>query len=199
MIFNEFIDKYDKIGSVVLLEGKRDVKESDKISLINFGRLLADMTRNIVFRSGNADGADFYFTKGVYEIASERIQIITPYKGHKNQKNLGYDIIDIDDINLAEEPLLIRQTIEVSKGKNIINKYLNGEKDRNSVKAPYLLRDTAKVLGVGHFTPANFAFFYDDLENPKKGGTGHTMKICEMNGVPFLTQETWLSWLNKKS
>lgn len=171
MTLDAFLERYDKEGSVVLLEGKRSVKEKDKLLLIALGRLLAEKSRHIIFRSGNADGADFYFTQGVFECAPERIQIITPYKGHKKKNNLGYDIIDIDTVNLAEEPEIINQTIEISKGKSIINKYLEGEKGRNSAKAPYLLRDTAKVLGVGHFKPAVFAFFYDDLEIPKKGGT----------------------------
>jgi hypothetical protein len=38
--------------------------------------------------------------------------------------------------------------------------------------------------------------FYDDLANPKSGGTGHTMKVCEIENVPYITQTTWMNWLD---
>ncbi len=42
--------------------------------------------------------------------------------------------------------------------------------------------------------PATFGILYDDLENPMKGGTGHTMHVCEQNRIPIIDQRTWLKW-----
>ncbi|MBW1660271.1 MAG: hypothetical protein JRJ48_07220, partial [Deltaproteobacteria bacterium] len=58
MTLDQFIDRYDKEGAVVLLEGKRKVPEDDKEKLIALGRLLASRTKKMIFRSGNAQGAD---------------------------------------------------------------------------------------------------------------------------------------------
>ncbi len=41
MTFKEFIERYDKEKSVVLLEGKREVSETDKEKLRELGRLLS--------------------------------------------------------------------------------------------------------------------------------------------------------------
>ena len=78
----------------------------------------------------------------------------------------------------------------------MIDKYVGGAKDRFSIKAAYIIRDTVKVTGTqSGVAPTTFAFFYDDEQNPKTGGTGHTMEICELNKVPYLTQKVWMEWL----
>lgn len=58
MTFQEFIDAYDQEGSVVLLEGKRTVLTTDAPILTALGKQLAESTRWMRFRSGNAPGAD---------------------------------------------------------------------------------------------------------------------------------------------
>jgi len=40
MTLDQFVTTYDIAGSVVLLEGKRDVKSDDQESLVQLGRLL---------------------------------------------------------------------------------------------------------------------------------------------------------------
>ena len=47
------------------------------------------------------------------------------------------------------------------------------------MKAAYIIRNTIKVTGTSAIPPASFALFYDDLENPGTGGTGHTIDICK--------------------
>lgn len=78
---------------MVLLEGKRDVPVTEKDKLIVLGCLLAESTTNILFRSGNAAGADFYFSQGVSEINPNHLQVITPYSGHRNKQNKVDDSI----------------------------------------------------------------------------------------------------------
>ena len=147
------------------------------------------------FRSGNADGADFYFSQGVLQIAPERLQVITPYDNHRQKQNNAYETISLDQINLVNEPEVIYQSKNNKKTKTLVDKYVGGAKDQFSIKAAYIIRDTVKVTGTNSgILPANFAFFYDDIDNPKTGGTGHTMEICRLNKVPYLTQIEWTQW-----
>ena len=37
--------------------------------------------------------------------------------------------------------------------------------------------------------------FYEDLENPMQGGTGHTQRVCLENNIPFFNQTTFFKWL----
>lgn len=48
MTLKEFIKKYDKQHAVVLLEGKRNVLETDKEKLTALGKLLATKTKKNV-------------------------------------------------------------------------------------------------------------------------------------------------------
>jgi 5'(3')-deoxyribonucleotidase len=52
--------------------------------------------------------------------------------------------------------------------------------------------------------PIDLAFFYEDYENRKSGGTGRTIEICQKDNVPFLARKEWMRWfknnwkMNKK-
>ncbi len=191
----DFKKKYDKKNSVVLLEGKRNVAKEDAGKLSELGRLLALNTRHILFRSGNADGADYLFSQGVAGIDSSRLQVITPYRGHRRKYILSDNVISLDDIDLSSEPEIIRQTCINKRYESLVGLYLSGKKDQSTVKAPYLLRDTLKVMGTKEMHKASFAVFYDDLEGEMSGGTGHTMFMCRQNKVPFINQKIWFDWL----
>ncbi len=65
------------------------------------------------------------------------------------------------------------------------------------MNAAYILGDTIKAIGSKEIAPATFGIFYDDLDDPKTGGTGHTMKICEQNGIEVIDQRIWFKWLKK--
>lgn len=195
MELTEFIEKYNCKKSIILLEGKRNVLESDKEKLIQLGNLLASCLPSATFRSGNADGADFYFSRGVLQIAPERLQVITPYENHRQKTNNAYETISLDQIDLLNEPEVVYQSKNNKKTKSLIDKYVAGAKDRFSIKAAYIIRDNVKVTGTkSGVPPINFAFFYDDEQKPKTGGTGHTMEICEINKVPYFTQKDWGKW-----
>jgi hypothetical protein len=58
-----------------------------------------------------------------------------------------------------------------------------------------MIRDTAKVLGCGDWGPATAGLFYDDLANPLKGGTGHTMLLCRKFQIPVFDQKIWFEWI----
>ncbi|MBK8701150.1 MAG: hypothetical protein IPN29_17075 [Saprospiraceae bacterium] len=68
MTLSTFLSQYDTPGSIGLLEGKRNVLEADKEKLVSLGKLITLKSRHITFRSGNAGGADEYFSAGVAEV-----------------------------------------------------------------------------------------------------------------------------------
>lgn len=195
MTLTDFLDKYDIPGAIVLLEGKREVLEEDKAYLTRLGKLLAEKSKHILFRSGNASGADLYFSQGVAEIDSNRLQIVTPYSTHRKKQSQTYNSVSMDDINMAEEPEVVYQSKSNNMMDKLVDQYVAGKKDRFSIKAAYIIRDTVKVIGTKDIPPATFGIFYDDLSNPGKGGTGHTMNVCRMNNVPLIDQTGWLAWV----
>ena len=197
MTLKEFIRQFDKSNSIVLLEGKRNVLEADKEKLKALGRLLASKTVKITFRSGNADGSDQLFSDGVTSVDNKRLQVITPYSGHRQKNNQAYETISLDNINIASEPEVVYQSKSNKKTEKLIDQFVSGDKNRYSIKAAYIIRDTVKAIGTKEIKPATFGIFYDDLENPMTGGTGHTMNICEQNGISIINQKTWFKWLTQ--
>jgi len=195
MTLQNFIEKYDTDNAIVLLEGKRNVLKEDEQKLIDLGKLLASLTSKMTFRSGNADGADQFFSQGVALINPQRLQVITPYSSHRKKTNLAYDSISLDEINLTEEPEIVYHSKRHKKTQNLVEKYVAGNRDQFAKKAAYIIRDTVKVLGTQQIKPASFGIFYDDLSKPMDGGTGHTMRVCIENNIPQINQTTWFNWL----
>jgi hypothetical protein len=197
MKFKDFIKQYDKDNSIVLLEGKRNVLETDKEKLVSLGKLLAKTTSKMIFRSGNADGSDYYFSVGISAVDNSRLQVITPYKGHREKSNQAYETISLDEINVAAESEVAYQSKSNKKTEKLIDQYISGARDRFSIKAAYIIRDTIKAIGTKEIKPATFGIFYDDLDKPKEGGTGHTMNVCEQNNIPIIDQKIWINWLKE--
>lgn len=195
MKIEDLLSKIDHSHSVILLEGKRKVLYEDQPKLKALGRLLAEQTKYIKFRSGNAKGADLLFSQGVAEVDPNRLEVIVPYTGHFKNQTLTKQIISLDDVNLAAEPKVIYETRKNEKTKSLVDPYLEGNKSGWVKKVAYIFRDTIKVIGTSNIPPATFAIFYDDLENKRQGGTGHTMQICEDNNIPFIDQRIWMAWL----
>lgn len=195
MKFSDFIEKYDHPGSIILLEGKRIVRKEDEQNLIEVAIKMAKNSKHILFRSGNASGADFYFTKGITSVDPKRMQVITPYTGHRSKQNYAAETFSLEDINLAAEPDVVYQSKANKKMESLVSKYLAGNIDQYSIKAAYIIRDTVKVLGTEKIPPANFALFYDDLTDPRKGGTGHTINVCIQSNVPHINQTVFFNWV----
>ena len=196
MKLEEFINSFDFDNSIILLEGKRNVLESDKKKLIEFGRLLASRTSKMIFRSGNADGSDQLFSDGVVLVDNKKLQQITPYSGHRSKFNHAYTTYCLDDINILSDSEIVFQSKSNKKTENLIDKYIAGNKNQYTIKASYIIRDTVKVIGTDQIKPATFGIFYDDLNCPMSGGTGHTMNVCNQKNIPFIDQRVWFNWLN---
>ena len=201
MTVEKFVRLFDKEGMVILLEGKRNVLDFDKNKLVSIARLLASSTKNCVFRSGNADGADKYFKEGVLSIDPKRFQAIVPFKDHmksvKEEPGL-YERISLDEINLAKEPGVLYESKRNKKQKGLVESFEKGIDQKNAIKGAYIIRDTLKVTGAPSqaILPASFGIFYDDLRDPKNGGTGHTMLVCDNQLVPYVDQRVWGKWIN---
>ena len=151
----------------------------------------------MVFRSGNAEGSDQFFSDGVTAVDSKRLQVITPYSGHRQKTNQAYETFSLDDINIAAEPEVVYQSKSNKKTEKLIDKFVSGEKNRYTIKAAYIIRDTIKAIGTDKIKPATFGIFYDDLDNPMSGGTGHTMNVCAQNNIPLIDQKIWFKWLTE--
>lgn len=194
-VFKDFIEKFDQPEAVVLLEGKRKVKPVDEEKLILVGKLLAENTKHMVFRSGNAKGADELFAKGVCSVDPTRMQVITPYTDHRKKTNEAGTTYSLDKIDIVSEPQIIYQSKANKKNSGLIDQYASGADNLSAQKGAYIIRDTVKVIGTKDIPKASFGIFYVDTEDPESGGTGHTMMVCKNNGVMLITQTTWFHWL----
>jgi hypothetical protein len=196
MDFPTFLKTYDLPGSVILLEGKRNVLPEDIPRLIALGKKLCSEMQHARFRSGNAPGSDELFAEGVSAVDPHRMEVIVPYSGHRKKNSRGYHTHSLDDISLAAEPEVTYHTKSNPRTAKLVDDFAGGLSNHVTIKAAYLLRDTIKVIGTRSGIPkAGFAIFYDDLQYPGQGGTGHTMKVCINNHVPFINQEAWVKWL----
>lgn len=197
MTFEEFVSIYDKPGTYVLPEGKRKMRESDVKYLKRLGILLAIQTQHILFRSGNAEGTDELFAEGVATVDPARMELMLPYTGHrkKQAKQMKAYAMDVYDLQQMEE--LIALTQMHAKLRYLVQDYMDGKKNAQTMKGAYILRDTAKVIGVGYMPPASFTLFYDDKADPMKGGTGHAMQVCNKKNVPWLDQSVRMQWLKE--
>lgn len=196
MDLTAFLQTYDQPGAVVLLEGKRKVNPEDSLFLVQLGELLARSSRHMRFRSGNATGSDELFSRGVSQVDYQRLEVITPYEGHRKRDNFAYTTVSLDQIDLAEEPEVMYHSRTHRSMEKLVDQFAAGEKNPATIKAAYIIRDTVKVTGTrGGVAPATVALFYDDLAAPQSGGTGHTMRVCEQNNIPLFDQRIWMAWL----
>ena len=109
---------------VVLLEGTRSVPEKDQALLTELGSFLAREFPNAVFRSGNADGSDTLFARGVESVDPARMQVVTPMAGHRRQNihPLSYTV-PLAKVSAVHEETLAYHTNEATPAnRRIIDK-----------------------------------------------------------------------------
>jgi len=200
MTFGEFIAflKPNK-RPVVLLEGTRKVPDAVSESLSPFAKELARLQPNALFRSGNAPGADQLFGAGISLVRPARLQYVVPYRSHRAKaRHEGAGIYSLDDLPASELSALMEATLEASpEYAGLVKRYRHqGKWERHTIKLPYLLRDTLKVVGSPalNLPPATLGIFCVNESKPLSGGTGHTIRVCRLCRVPVLDQQTWLQW-----
>jgi hypothetical protein len=101
MTLVEFIELYDRPGVVVLFFGKRNIPLTEAVRVHKLGKLLVSKTQHILFRSGNAKGADEAFINGVAEV--DRVQLVIPWNGHRKSEREGYQFYSLDDLTILNE------------------------------------------------------------------------------------------------
>ena len=189
---------------VILVEGRRSMPESSAQSARRIASQLAERFPSVRFRSGNATGADEAFSSGIIATAPERLEIIAPYASHPLRDRhplVRYDSPEsLDPEALADVQALTIAATPANRG--LMKCY--GRGGRTGAQAACLIRDTMKVAGSPpsarrgrHALPPPIAaLFWIDPADPEAGGTGHTIRVCRLAGVPAIFQNHWETWLN---
>jgi len=181
---------------VILVEGTRKLPEEDVGRLAAFARWMAETYPQAIFRTGNAGGTDTAFASGVAQVDPTRIEYVLPYSGHR-KKTLenGAAQIDVSKLTAVAEERVVYHTKQASP------EYSGMMARRTKIpqlraKAKYILRDTVKVVGSDEadIAPATVGIFYVNVKDPMKGGTGHTIRVCQQQGVPVVCQTQWMAW-----
>jgi hypothetical protein len=184
---------------VVLLEGRRLIPAADARAARQFAARLAREFPRLLFRSGNAEGSDEAFSAGVAGVDASRLQVVAPYPAHR--KKVRYDDATYESpaaLSKVQEEALVASTIAATpRNKALIDR--RTAPGRLAAKAAYLIRDTMKVIGHSDNFPRPIcALFYVDPTDPGAGGTGHTIRVCRQQSVPFAFQDAWARWFNEE-
>lgn len=197
MNFNEFtklVESFEK--PVILLEGSRNVSESDANSLTNLAVKLAEKFPRASFRSGGASGSDDLFTQGVLQVNKKQMQFVLP-KSRKADSD-GINTIFFDGLPDAEQEEIFKLTANATPAyQSLIAFYKKKKLGRTFYKTQFLLRDALKVCGSETFqmSRADVGCFYVNSDKQGGGGTGHTIRVCRLLNVPVIEQNEWLKWL----
>lgn len=181
---------------VILVEGTRQLPEKDWPLLAAFAKRLAEAYPHAIFRTGNADGSDSAFAQGVAEVDARRLEYVLPYSGHRKKAmaTSAYEIPVSTLTPMAEEQAAYHTAQASPEYEGMMAKRDTIPKVR--AKARYLLRDTIKVIGADQtsLAPATVGIFYANPDDPMKGGTGHTIRVCQKHGVAVVLQDEWMKW-----
>lgn len=180
---------------VVLLEGRRTIPDHDAALATHTASMLVRHFPAMRFRSGNAEGTDQAFSEGVDQVAPWRLQVVAPYAGHRESARHPRAVYDSPESlsSVQEDEVAYKTAMASPKNKGLIDKRV--KKGALAAKAAYLIRDTMKVTGYSALFPKPVcALFYVDLNDPFAGGTGHTIRVCQQEGVPYAFQDSWLRW-----
>ena len=196
MTFQEFSILVEKSPEgVVLLEGRRTIPSHDAAVAEGLARALALKFSRLRFRSGNATGSDEAFTGGVAMVDPSRLEIVAPYAAHrKNERHAGAIYTSPEILTPEQARDIESQSIQASpQNRRIIG--MRCKKGPLGAKGDYLVRDAMKVIGVpGRFAKPICALFFVNLADPMEGGTGHTIRVCQQEGVPVVFQNDWHTW-----
>lgn len=165
--------------------GSRETPFELKETMGNIGECLS--ANDYILRSGNARGADKWFSDGCDRI-NGKSEIILPFKGygggHKNS-------IIIQNKNLLKEATEIMKSI---KPKSYT---------WNSKNTPYHRRNVFQILGVNLNTPVEFVICYtstgsetekDVIERDETSGTSMAIVLADRLDIPVINMynENWL-------
>jgi hypothetical protein len=186
---------------IVLLEGSRSAPAEVLLKMEQLAAYLMQRFPSLIARSGNAEGSDQAWARGVNCVAPERLQLVLPVPNYKAQAILPANEVaalrEVPPEDYHAARTLCREHYEYGphKGPAVFDPL-------PPFKKPYLERDALKVLGhtdySGKRRKATVALFYLDPNKRNGGGTGHTMRLCEAERVPYFLADDWLEWLQEE-
>ncbi|MFN8296703.1 MAG: hypothetical protein U0T69_10940 [Chitinophagales bacterium] len=197
MTYKEYLDTLTPLSKeIMLLEGTRKLMDADAPKLTALAQRLAAEYPNTIFRTGNATGSDEAFARGVAMVDVTRLEYVLPSPGMGKKRLIpNARVISLEDLSKEELNHLVEKTLEATPNyRYLVDCYRKGIRNRHAESAKLLIRDILKVYGskANGFLPATTAIFYVNFENPKGGGTGHTVRACVQRQIPFFTQMQWL-------
>ena len=194
IVFLDYVHRY--YIPIILVEGIRSLPEGDRHCLVELSERLAKELPDAIFRTGNAEGSDEAFAEGIKKVDPARLQYILPYPKHRKMKieESSYKIA------LSKMPCVAEERA-VYHTRKASSEYIPMLEKRDKIpilhsKSRYILRDTIKVIGATEsgLEPATIGIFYGNTENPMKGGTGHTIRVCKQQGIPVILKKEWMNW-----
>jgi hypothetical protein len=147
------------------------------------------------FRSGNAAGSDDAFAEAIARVDPRRLQVVVPYPSHRHGLRYEQALYDSpESLSPSQEAAIADKTASATPANRRLI-----EKRKHSgplaAKAAYLIRDTMKAAGHSDQFPKPIcAFFVVNPDDPMAGGTGHTIRVCQQEGVPAVFQNCWQQW-----
>ncbi len=186
---------------VILLEGTRKLPVQAHGQLQALTAWLCAEFPRAVFRSGNAEGTDAVFADAVAACDPARLELALPHEGMgRKRRPPGARCVALKAMSEADLTRVVAVTRQAGRDAGRLGDYYlahrNGPSSAATSKATYLLRDTLKVTGSEALglAPAALGIFFVNDADPTGGGTGHTIRVCEVLGVPLATQAEWGSW-----
>ena len=162
--------------------------------------LCAEFPRAI-FRSGNAEGTDAVFAEAVAACDPARLELVLPHAGMgRKRRPTGARSVALEELPDADTERVVAVTRQAGRDAGRLGEYYlahrGGPCSAATSKATYLLRDTLKVVGSDalDLTPAALGVFFVNESDPTRGGTGHTIRVCAVQGVPVAEQSEWKNW-----
>ena len=186
---------------VILLEGTRKLPVQAHGQLQALTAWLCAEFPRAVFRSGNAEGTDAVFADAVAACDPARLELVLPHEGMgRKRRPPGARCVALKAMSDPDLTRVVAVTRQAGRDAGRLGDYYlahrNGPSSAATSKATYLLRDTLKVTGSEALglAPAALGIFFVNDADPTGGGTGHTIRVCEVLGVPVATQAEWGSW-----
>lgn len=187
---------------VILLEGTRKLpaEAHEKLRAVT-AWLCAEFPRAI-FRSGNAEGTDAVFAEALAACDPARLELVLPHAGMgRKRRPAGARSVALEELPEADLECVVAVTRQAGRDAGRLGDYYlahrRGPSSAATSKAAYLLRDTLKVTGSEALglAPAALGIFFVNEADPTGGGTGHTIRVCEVMGVPVAEQSEWKNWV----
>ncbi|MBK9221938.1 MAG: hypothetical protein IPO16_07410 [Saprospiraceae bacterium] len=187
------LEPYNHDDNVCCFIGTHKIKAEDCQQLIKLGSLLVWNASNMVFRSGNSKGADFYFNQGIINSADWRLQIIVPHHNYFHYYNKPDNQCPPEkqirhpanpSHNLDRFSYHVLRNIFNSLGPSII-----------PISGTSFERIQISILGYQKLKPASVVFFYCDPEGENNEIIYLSKGICRENGIRFFDSTEWMSWL----